>query len=321
MLFVVSFSTSSYAGNSKYAALVIDANTGQVLHQDYAGALRHPASLTKMMTLYLTFRAIKHGRLAMDTPLKVSKRAARQPRSKLGLNAGDYIKVEDAIQSLVVLSANDIAVVLAEAIGGTEWKFANMMTTMAKRLGMTKTNFKNASGLHHPKQVTTAYDLARLAVALRRDYPEYYHYFARAKFVYRGNTYSSHNNVTKRYQGADGLKTGYINASGFNLVTSAERSGARLVGVVLGGRTSKRRDRQMVRLLDQYFYKIIQAKKNNTYGVATIPETKLKPDYVVTASARGRLSATGIGSGDVGNLPLPDIKKHSLSLPKPVLKP
>ncbi len=264
--------------NPKYASLVIDAETGVVLHQENAGKYRHPASLVKMMTLYLTFQAIDKGKLKMHQKVKVSSRAASQSPSKLGLRRGQRIKIQDAILAVVVKSANDAAVVLAEAVAGSEWQFAIMMNRMAKRLGMNHSNFRNASGLHDRRQKTTAYDMARLAVALRRDHRKFYHLFDRTKFYYRGRVYRSHNRVAKTYRGADGLKTGYIRAAGFNLVTSARRGGRSIVGVVMGGKTSKRRDRHMVKLLDRAFYKIARGKVGSErLYTGMVPKPVLKP--------------------------------------------
>jgi len=274
---LISVSSASYA-NSKYASLVIDADTGVVLHQENAGKVRYPASLVKMMTLYLTFQALESGKLSMDQKIRVSAHAAGQPPSKLGLRSGQYIKVRDAILAITIKSANDAAVVLAEAVGGSEWQFANLSNKMAKKLGMNNTTYRNASGLHDRKQKTTAYDVARLAVALRRDYPRFYHLFDRTQFYFNGKLYRSHNRVSMSYRGADGLKTGYIRASGFNLATSARRSGRSVVGVVLGGRSTKSRDRHMTKLLDQSFYKM--AMGNSTGAVmqtASTPTPHLKP--------------------------------------------
>lgn len=277
---------SESLANPKYASLVIDADTGVIIHQESADKYRYPASLTKMMTLYLTFQALDQGMLKMNQNIRVSSRAAGQPPSRLGLRRGENITVRDAIQSVIVKSANDSAVVLSEAVGGSEWQFAMKMNRMAKKLGMNHTNFKNASGLHDRRQQTTAYDMARLAVALKRDYRKYYHLFNKNKFFYKGRMYSGHNNVTKKYRGADGLKTGYVRASGYNLVTSASRSGRNVVGVVLGGRSSNRRDREMIRLLDGAFSKLAHggtggAKIRTSYA----PEPKLKSN-VFTAKTR-----------------------------------
>lgn len=240
----------------KYAALVVNADTGEVLHEKHAGDLRYPASLTKMMTLYLTFEALKKGNLQLKQRLPVSRKASRQPQTNISLKTKDRISVSSAIESLVVRSANDVAIVLAEALAGTEFNFALAMTKKARELGMKNTVFNNPHGLPDKKQVTTAYDMARLAIALRRDFPEYYHFFKRTSFSYKGVTYPGHNKVMEKYRGADGIKTGYISASGFNLVTSVKRDGHNIVAVVLGGKTSKSRDLEMIALLNRVFKRL-----------------------------------------------------------------
>lgn len=236
-----------------YSEYVVDARTGKILHQVNASEPRYPASLTKMMTLYLTFDALKKGRLRMDQELPVSRHAASQSPTTLGLRAGDQIPVRKAIESVVVRSANDSAVVLAEALGGTEEKFASMMTVRARNLGMRNTTYRNASGLPNPGQISTARDMAALGLALRRDFPEYYPFFKLQEFTYNGRNYPGHNRVLNRFDGADGIKTGYTNASGFNLVSSARRDGVTVVAVVMGGKTSRARDDQMVALLEDTF--------------------------------------------------------------------
>jgi D-alanyl-D-alanine carboxypeptidase len=240
----------------KDAALIIDGATGRVLFARNAEALRHPASLTKMMTLYMLFEALKAGKVNMQTPLPVSAHATRQKPTKLNLRKGDTIGVDSAIRALVIRSANDVASVVAEALGGTEGNFALQMTAKARALGMMDTNFHNASGLPNPLQITSAKDMAMLGRRLAYDFPQYYHYFALAGFTWKGTWYTSHNNLIGRYDGADGMKTGYTNASGFNLVTSVVRQNNHLIAVVLGGRTALRRDLEMMRLLDQTFTQI-----------------------------------------------------------------
>jgi D-alanyl-D-alanine carboxypeptidase len=240
---------------NKYASLIMDAETGTILHARYANSKRHPASLTKIMTLYMLFEALEEGRLKSTDRLKVSARAAGQPPSKFYLKSGSTIDVSSAIRALVTKSANDVAVTIAEAIGGTEYKFALKMTDKARALGMTGTTFRNASGLHHPSQVTTARDMATLAIAMRRDFPAYYHLFSTKAFSYGGRTYANHNKLLTRYDGTDGIKTGYISASGFNLVATVERNGRRLIGVVFGGRTGSRRDNHMINLMNTGFKK------------------------------------------------------------------
>ncbi|MBY6263022.1 D-alanyl-D-alanine carboxypeptidase [Azospirillum sp. 412522] len=238
---------------AKAAAIVVDARTGQVLIDQDADAITHPASLTKMMTLYLTFDALEDGRLTLDQQLPVSSWAESMSPTKLGLRAGQTLKVETAILGLVTKSANDAAVVLAEALGGTESRFAEMMTRKARELGMRHTVYRNASGLPNMEQVTTARDYAALSRALMRDHAKYYPYFSRRNFVYGGRTLPNHNRLMSRYEGMDGIKTGYTVASGFNLAASAVRDGRRLVGVVLGGKSAVSRDDKMAALLDQAF--------------------------------------------------------------------
>ncbi len=244
-----------------YSALVVDADTGRVLYEKNASGTRYPASLTKMMTLYLTFDALRRGKLSLDEDMPVSKKAASQPQTNIALEKGDRLDVRTAIESLVVRSANDAAMVLAEAIGGTEWNFALMMTQKARQLGMNNTVFQNPSGLPDNSQHTTAFDMARLAIALRRDFPEYYHFFSLQSFSHNGITYPSHNRVMERYDGVDGVKTGYIRASGFNLVTSVKKNGHNLVAVIIGGKSSKSRDNEMIDLLDRTFAKLDTAHR------------------------------------------------------------
>ena len=245
----------------KDAALVIDGATGKVLYARNETAERHPASLTKMMTLYLLFEALKAGKVAMDTPLSVSVHATLQKPTKLNLRKTDTISVDTAIRAIVIRSANDVAVVIAEALGGTEGHFAEMMTDKAKQLGMKETNFHNASGLPDPLQITTATDLSMLARHLAYDFPQYFFYFGLPGFTYKGAWIPTHDNLIGRYQGADGIKTGYTGASGFNLVSSVVRDDHHVIGVVMGGRTALRRDLEMVRILDDAF---AQAATNPT---------------------------------------------------------
>lgn len=253
MMAVGSGLSAAEALAAKAAAIVVDARTGQVLIDQDADAITHPASLTKMMTLYLTFDALDDGRLSLDQQLPVSSWAESMSPTKLGLRAGQTLKVETAILGLVTKSANDAAVVLAEALGGTESRFAEMMTRKARELGMRHTVYRNASGLPNMEQVTTARDYATLSRALMRDHAKYYPYFSRRSFVYGGRTLANHNHLMSRYEGMDGIKTGYTVASGFNLAASAVRDGRRLVGVVMGGKSAVSRDNKMAALLDQAF--------------------------------------------------------------------
>jgi D-alanyl-D-alanine carboxypeptidase len=235
------------------AMLLIDAESGRELESHAADELRHPASLTKIMTLYLTFAALDAGRLNLGERLPVSARAAAVQPSKMGAPMGGTLMVRDAIMGLITRSANDAAVVLAEAIGGDESAFAQDMTRMARQLGMSNTVFRNASGLPATDQVTTARDLARLAQAILRDFPHYYPLFAARSWPYGGRVLANHNRMLLTYAGADGIKTGYINASGFNLVMSATRDNRRLIGVVLGGGSVSERDDVMTDMMDRGF--------------------------------------------------------------------
>lgn len=260
--------------NKKYASIVIDADSGVVLHERHADKKRHPASLTKVMTLMLLFDAINEGRVGLRDRIKISRYAASMVPSKIGLPVGSSIRVKDAIYALVTKSANDVAVAMAEHLGGSEKNFAKMMTAKARSMGMRQTTFRNASGLHHPKQISTARDMAKMARALIHNYPRQYKYFSRQYFTYRGKTYRNHNRLLGKYKGMDGLKTGYIGASGFNLVASAVRGNNRIIGVVFGGRTTKTRNNHMVNLLDAGFEKMGSLK---VAMFDNVPKPKKKP--------------------------------------------
>jgi D-alanyl-D-alanine carboxypeptidase len=285
------------AAAAGYASIVIDADTGTVLHSRNADQRNYPASLTKMMTLYMTFEAIEEGRLKLDQKLKVSRRAAGQAPSKIWLKEGSTITVEQAILALVTKSANDAATVLAESMAETEFKFSLAMTEKAKELGMSHTRFRNASGLPDNLQVTTARDMATLGLALIRDFPQYYGYFSRERFRYKGRSYGNHNNLLGRYEGVDGIKTGYIRASGYNLVSSALRDGHRIVGVVLGGQTAESRDRHMADLLDKGFrllqdgYAVAEVASRTSGAAPRAPAPPRKPGegiWVAVADAKAR---------------------------------
>lgn len=259
--------------NSKKASIVADMQDGRILHSSNAKELRHPASLVKMMTLYLTFQQINQGKLSLDKKLLISKKAAAMPRTNLALKPGGYISVRKAVLGLIVHSSNDTAVVLAEAIAGTETKFADMMNKQAKKLKMKNTTYRNASGWPNKAQKSTAHDLAKLAIALKKDFPQFFPWFSVTSFTFNGKTYRSHNRLLKEYKGATGLKTGFINASGFNVATTAKQDDKHLVGIVMGGNTAKERDRLMSSLLDNGFSK---SKKNKPSKVKTTKEkTKL----------------------------------------------
>ena len=257
-VFLILSSSVSFA---KKAAIVIDFDTKEVLFEVNANTKNYPASLTKIMTLYILFDQIEKELLTNETKLKVSKNASSRSPSKLYLEAGSYIKVEDAIMALIIKSANDVATVVAENISGTEKEFAKVMTSYARNLGMTNTTFKNASGLPNRAQLTTARDISILSHALITNFPEKYKLFSKQKFTYNGKTYKTHNKLMLSYEGADGIKTGYIRASGFQLAFSAVRNNKRLVGVIFGGDTGKQRDRSLKIIMDKEFTELGINKK------------------------------------------------------------
>ena len=233
----------------KQSAMIIDGNTGAVLHDDAADELRFPASLTKVMTLYMVFSEIEQGRLSFSSRITASARAAAAPPSKLDLKPGDTISVADAVKALVVRSANDVAVAVAEHIGGSEPAFARAMTQRARQIGMSSTVFHNASGLPEPRQITTARDMLTLALRIQDDFPKHYHYFSTSTFSFGDKTWRSHNTLMRSFPGMDGMKTGYIRASGFNLVSSVRTGNKHIVGVVFGGQTAAARNAHMQGLL------------------------------------------------------------------------
>jgi D-alanyl-D-alanine carboxypeptidase len=297
--------SSDQSGAAPYADIVVDANSGTVLHSTNPDARRHPASLTKIMTLYLLFEQLEAGKLKLDSQLKVSAEAAGQTPTKLGLKPGSTIEVEDAIKGIITRSANDAAVVVAEAIAGDEDDFAKLMTRKALALGMSRTVYRNASGLPDDDQVTTARDQATLGRAIQERFPKYYKYFSIRSFTFRGQSIGNHNNLLGRVDGVDGIKTGYINASGFNLVTSVHRGNRYLVAVVMGGGSAGSRDAKMRELISS---KIAQASTKRTTSmvaeadageardpkasepkalakVEAKPETKQEPKFAVASAA------------------------------------
>lgn len=291
---------------AKYASIVVDAKTGRILHSVNENTKNYPASLTKIMTLYMTFEAIKDGKLKLDQMLPVSRVAAGRSPSKLYLKRGDKISVEDAISALVTKSANDVATVLAEAMGQTERKFARLMTKRANELGMKNTTFRNASGLPHRGQLSTALDMAVLARALLRDFPREYHYFAQKSFTWDGKTHKNHNKLLETYPGADGIKTGYIRASGFNLVASAKRNGVRVIAVLFGGKSPNKRNAQVARLMDLGF---------KTMSGALIASNGVKEDTGVAARL---ISPAAAATLDRESVPAPKKSKpiRVAALPK-----
>jgi D-alanyl-D-alanine carboxypeptidase len=309
----------SWEAQAKYASIIIDADTGEVLHEVNADGMNYPASLTKMMTLYLAFEALDNGQLKLDQQLPVSVHAASRAPSKLGLEPGESVAVRDLILALVTKSANDAASVVAEGLGGSESAFAERMTQKAHRLGMRNTMFNNASGLPDPGNRTTARDLATLARALYRDFPDHYHYFSTREFVYHGAVHANHNHLMSSFQGMDGIKTGYINASGFNLAASAKRDNRRLIGVVMGGESARARDAHMAHLLNEAF----ATQRNNTmvakaeapvdsdsappaptkHGIAARAVSALSPvSHAEAASLTGDASTLRKASERVGHL-------------------
>ncbi len=261
-----------------YAAMVVDGHTGKILYSRQGDAIRYPASLTKIMTLFLLFDQMEAGKFKGDSRLTVSRTASKQAPSKLGLKPGQTIRVHDAIRALVTKSANDVAVVIAENIGGTEANFAKLMTAKARAIGMKKTVFKNASGLPNKQQVTTARDMITLANRLMFDHPERYKYFSHKHFSYRGKKYRNHNRLLFDYKGTDGIKTGYIRASGFNLVANVRRGNKHLIAVVFGGKTSKRRNAAMRSILNKSLPK----------ATAQLPRKYQKKKQYVVASASSK---------------------------------
>lgn len=247
---------------ARYAHIVIDANTGKVLDSQNADAIKYPASLTKMMTLYLTFEALHKGRISWDQRITMSKNGAATIPSKLWVKAGTTFTVREAVYGMIVKSANDLAEGMGDHLGGSEAKFAQMMTRKAHQLGMSKTVFRNASGLPNKSQVTTARDMAKLGLALQRDFPKEYKMFNTTSFKFRGKTIRGHNRLLTRYQGVDGIKTGYTNASGFNIVSALNHNGRSVVAVVLGGKTGRSRDNQVVALLDRTLPKASRTRHN-----------------------------------------------------------
>lgn len=275
------------------SSIVIDATTGKVISSSNADERRYPASLTKLMTLYIAFDALDKGKLKLSDNLKVSRRAANQVPSKIGVVAGSTIKAKDVINALIVKSANDCAVVLAEHLGKTEENFAKIMTKTAKELGMKHTTFKNASGLHHSQQKTTARDMAILGSAIYHHFPEYYDLFSTKNFTYNGKTYKTHNHLLKNYTGADGMKTGYTYLAGYNIVTSAQRNNNRVIAVTMGHNSIKNRDYKVAQLMNTGFSKL-----NNSYqyrAIANLDITQTTSD-LLTSNNQNNLWGIQVGA-------------------------
>ncbi|MEQ1714987.1 MAG: D-alanyl-D-alanine carboxypeptidase family protein, partial [Hyphomicrobium sp.] len=264
--------------------MIIDANNGAVMHSDQADEPRYPASLTKIMTLYLAFEAIEQGRASYATRIKITHEAASAPPTKLDLDPGETIALGDAMKALITKSANDAAVAIAEHFGGTEARFARQMTDKARLFGMSRTTFRNASGLPDPGQLTTARDMVRLALRIQDDFPQHYRLFSLRSFAYDGSSYRNHNNLLYRFQGTDGIKTGYTRASGFNLVSSVRRGGRHVVGAIFGGRTAARRDDTMQLLLARALNHSSPYKTRRSAPVlVAAPSERARPQQVAAA--------------------------------------
>ncbi|WP_346433411.1 D-alanyl-D-alanine carboxypeptidase [Oricola sp.] len=303
IFFVAALAPGAHA-NPKYASIVIDANTGKVLHARYADSPRYPASLTKMMTLYMVFEALEQGKIKTSTRVPFSAHAASMQPTKLGVPAGKSISVETGIYSLVTKSANDAAAALGELLGGTESNFAKMMTAKARQLGMSNTTFRNASGLPNSKQVTTARDMATLGIALQEHFPRQFKYFETPSFKYGRTTMRNHNRLLGRVAGVDGIKTGYTRASGFNLVTSVHKDGRSIVAVVMGGKTGRSRDAHMEELLAANVRK--GSKRRGNMLIARVGGTTFSG-----------LPAT-IAQIDIDEIPLPASPQRSATIGAPV---
>ncbi len=325
------FTATGFAAVPVSESIVIDADTGKVLSQQNADAVTYPASLTKLMTLYLTFQDLQAGTLKLGQLLPVSAEAASRSPTKLGLPPGDMVPVQDLILGVVTRSANDAASVLAEGQAASEEAFAQRMTQQARQLGLVNTVFRNASGLPDSEQHTTARDIALLGLAIYRDFPRDYAYFATRRFDFRGRIITNHNHLLDWYPGADGIKTGYIRASGFNLAASAVRDGHRLVGVIMGGPSAGTRDREMAALLDQGFAQLGVAPPMVAHyqpaphpvlaAVAPIPEpihgkssSGGKPGTFGKAAARLAAHLAPVGRAEAAEMPRPAAERWSIQL-------
>ena len=289
-----------------YSSIVIDAETGRVMMAYDADVQNYPASLTKMMTLFLTFQALEQHKISLNQRFTVSRHAAAQVPSKIGLRPGQTISVRDLIFSIVTHSANDSAVVLAENLAGSEPAFAERMTAQARSLGMNHTHFANASGLPNPDNVTTARDLAVLARALYRDFPQDYGYFSTEDFTYNGVTYANHNHLMNSYAGMDGIKTGYIHASGFNLAASAVRGGHRLVAVIMGGQSAHSRDMKMAALLNAAFARTASGSAE----VADDPNVDSRDDTLTNRAGRAIAALSPVGRAEAATAPAHRLRRH-----------
>lgn len=288
--------------HASVSSIIIDAETGDVLSSSNADSLRYPASLTKLMTLYITFNALDKGLIKFEDKLPVSCNAANRSPSKLGLKKGETITVRDVVLALIVKSANDCATVLAEGLGYSEENFAKTMTEVAQELGMKNTTFKNASGLPNRAQKTTARDMALLGAAMYHHFPEYYKLFATKKFTYNGRTYYTHNHLLKSFEGADGMKTGFTNAAGYNIVTSAERNGHRVIAVTMGHNTIRQRDTKVASLMKKGLQKLAMSdhiEAPNLYANADT-HTYGEPSLIEAATVAGEAPASDVWAVQIG---------------------
>ncbi len=299
VIFVFAWSAPA-AANERYAGIVMDARTGEVLYEDHADARRYPASLTKMMTLYMIFEAIERGDINWDTRLTASRVAARQPPTRLGLRAGDTITVEQAVRALIVQSANDVATVVAERLGGSEARFAANMTVRARDLGLRDTRFANASGLPDRRTRTTARDMALLSQALWNDFAEHYHLFQTPSFNWGNSRGRNHNRLLGQVEGVDGIKTGYTRASGFNLATMAERNGRRIIVIVLGGRTAASRNAHVADLIERTYVQLAARGDRQAATLVSTPTTR-GGGQVVDTMAPLNAELEPLGEGDASH--------------------
>lgn len=305
---LLALGAQSTASAEKYASIVIDLETDQVLHARHADAPRYPASLTKAMTLYMLFDAMKSGEVKLYEHLPVSRAAASQPPSSLRLRAGSTITTKDAINALITKSANDVAVVVAERLGGTEQRFATLMTAKAEAMGMESTTFKNASGLPNSQQLSTARDMSVLAERLLQDHADYYGYFANTKFSWGRANYRNHNKLIGKVSGVDGIKTGYTRASGFNLMASAKRRGRRVVAIMFGGSTARSRDQHVSDLIEAAYKSFEQGdetpelRMRMTFSDIQPP---IDPNAAAMPVLNGRIfgASTVVAEGDEGSKP------------------
>ena len=331
--FAASVPASARSYGNKHAAFVLDANTGAILHQDDADEQRHPASLTKMMTLYLTFETLEQGRMSMSSKITISQEAASVAPSKLDLEPGEEISVRDAVLALITKSANDVAVALAEKIGGNQKNFVRLMNAKARELGMSKTNFENPSGLPDPEQVTSARDMVTLGLRLQDDFPQYYPLFATRSFSYAGSSHRNHNTLMNNFAGIDGIKTGYTRASGFNLVSSVHRSGRHVVAAVFGGASAATRNAEMRVLLTRALTKAstVKSRKPQPVYVAKLKndpkraERPAKPVVVAAQPTAGPPAAPSrpklIAAPQPVHAPRVAARPEPAALPAPVTEP